>query len=250
MNGIWIGTRASVGITLDDRGARRVHLQACRRTIPTTPSRLRAGWLRAPHYRDHRHPGRRCPPRFLIRGLRVASLFVQARNRPWEQLVLGLNRTMMHGLSQWQPKTALQSGGRLSPCAACRTTRRCRSWPCWTASSVRTGSVCIGGRWSGSLCVIPEKNAAGRRASCWRGAHTLIRDGSTCVVFQFVSVDFTKLFHELVRSLFELVHYCRRELGPGKGPVEPYVSVKLATVTLSCSSELIHKIPRPCIGII
>ena len=70
------------------------------------------------------------------------------------------------------------------------------------------------------------------------------------VVFQFVSVDFTKLFHELVRSLFELVHYCRRELGPGKGPVEPYVSVKLATVTLSCSSELIHKIPRPCIGII
>ncbi len=72
----------------------------------------------------------------------------------------------------------------------------------------------------------------------------------TLVVFQFVSVDFTKLFHELVRSLFELVHYCRRELGPGKGPVEPYVSVKLATVTLSCSSELIHKIPRPCIGII
>ena len=71
-----------------------------------------------------------------------------------------------------------------------------------------------------------------------------------CVVFQFVSVDFTKLFHELVRSLFELVHYCRRELRPGKGPVEPYVSVKLATVTLSCSSELIHKIPRPCIGII
>ena len=70
------------------------------------------------------------------------------------------------------------------------------------------------------------------------------------VVFQFVSVDFTKLFHELVRSLFELVHYCRRELRPGKGPVEPYVSVKLATVTLSCSSELIHKIPRPCIGII
>ncbi len=72
----------------------------------------------------------------------------------------------------------------------------------------------------------------------------------TGVVFQFVSVDFTKLFHELVRSLFELVHYCRRELRPGKGPVEPYVSVKLATVTLSCSSELIHKIPRPCIGII
>ena len=26
------------------------------------------------------------------------------------------------------------------------------------------------------------------------------------VVFQFVSVDFTKLFHELVRPLFELVH--------------------------------------------
>ena len=38
------------------------------------------------------------------------------------------------------------------------------------------------------------------------------------VVFQFVSVDFTKLFHELVRSLFELVHYCRRELRPGKRP--------------------------------
>ena len=70
------------------------------------------------------------------------------------------------------------------------------------------------------------------------------------VVFQFVSVDFTKLFHELVRPLFELVHYCRRELRPGKGPVEPYVSVKLATVTLSCSSELIQKIPRPSIGII
>ena len=32
--------------------------------------------------------------------------------------------------------------------------------------------------------------------------------------------DFTKLFHELVQSLFELVHYCRRELRPGKGPVE------------------------------
>ena len=78
----------------------------------------------------------------------------------------------------------------------------------------------------------------------------LSRTGRPSVVFQFVSVDFTKLFHELVRSLFELVHYCRRELGPGKGPVEPYVSVKLATVTLSCSSELIHKIPRPCIGII
>ena len=75
-------------------------------------------------------------------------------------------------------------------------------------------------------------------------------DRSAFVVFQFVSVDSTKLFHELVRSLFELVHYCRRELRPGKGPVEPYVSVKLATVTLSCSSELIHKIPRPCIGII
>ena len=77
-----------------------------------------------------------------------------------------------------------------------------------------------------------------------------LKDPYPGVVFQFVSVDFTKLFHELVRSLFELVHYCRRELGPGKGPVEPYVSVKLATVTLSCSSELIHKIPRPCIGII
>ena len=70
------------------------------------------------------------------------------------------------------------------------------------------------------------------------------------VVFQFISVDFTKLFHELVRPLFELVHYCRRELRSGKGPVEPYVSVKLATVTLSCSSELIQRIPRPSIGII
>ena len=73
---------------------------------------------------------------------------------------------------------------------------------------------------------------------------SLLRPGGEMavgVVFQFVSVDFTKLFHELVRSLFELVHYCRRELRPGKGPVEPYVSVKLATVTLSCSSELIQK---------
>ena len=97
-------------------------------------------------------------------------------------------------------------------------------------------------------------DGAGAAAESGRGGAVAGGDaGIACgpaVVFQFVSVDFTKLFHELVRSLFELVHYCRRELGPGKGPVEPYVSVKLATVTLSCSSALIHRIPRPCIGII
>ena len=92
--------------------------------------------------------------------------------------------------------------------------------------------------------------AGGRPTGARKPAGEEVAQQGPPVVFQFVSVDFTKLFHELVRSLFELVHYCRRELGPGKGPVEPYVSVKLATVTLSCSSELIHKIPRPCIGII
>ena len=100
------------------------------------------------------------------------------------------------------------------------------------------------------LPVSHQGRAAGFATILDAYANTRVKRAGPSVVFQFVSVDFTKLFHELVRSLFELVHYCRRELRPGKGPVEPYVSVKLATVTLSCSSELIHKIPRPCIGII
>ncbi len=51
----------------------------------------------------------------------------------------------------------------------------------------------------------------GYARSSVRAKLQFIADLSRCVVFQFVSVDFTKLFHELVRPLFELVHYCRRE---------------------------------------
>ena len=118
----------------------------------------------------------------------------------------------------------------------------------WIALACLHGGIFTRAQWARFLDCHPEKVR--------RAVHALIAQGVATeenvpgVVFQFVSVDFTKLFHELVRSLFELVHYCRRELRPGKGPVEPYVSVKLATVTLSCSSELIQKIPRPCIGII
>ena len=118
------------------------------------------------------------------------------------------------------------------------------------------GQFCGFGVWAGVLAALDpaavgRAQGGGEAAPAGELAADRLPTGAQArVVFQFVSVDFTKLFHELVRSLFELVHYCRRELGPGKGPVEPYVSVKLATVTLSCSSELIHKIPRPCIGII